>query len=46
MLPPLNRAFEAAEMIDAFTDLERRLAGPEGDTRVAPPVRRVPRRPR
>jgi Fic family protein len=25
-----NRAFEAHEMIDAFTDLERRLASPEG----------------
>ena len=39
-----NRAFEARELIDAFVDLERRLASPEGDTRVAPPVRRVPRR--
>ncbi len=28
-----NRAFEAVEMIDAFTDLERQLASPEGDTR-------------
>jgi Fic family protein len=39
-----NRAFEARELIDTFVDLERRLASPEGDTRVAPPVRRVPRR--
>jgi Fic family protein len=39
-----NRAFEARELIDAFVDLERRLASPQGDTRVAPPVRRVPRR--
>ena len=39
-----NRAFEAAEVIDAFTDLERRLASPVGDTRTAPPARRVPRR--
>jgi len=39
-----NRAFEAAEVIDAFTDLERRLSSPTGDTRTAPPVRRVPRR--
>ncbi len=39
-----NRAFEAPELIDAFTALERRLASPEGDTRVSPPVRRVPRR--
>jgi len=39
-----NRAFEARELIDAFTDLGRQLAGPRGDTRVAPPSRRVPRR--
>jgi Fic family protein len=39
-----NRAFEARELIDAFVDLEWRLASPQGDTRVAPPVRRVPRR--
>jgi len=39
-----NRAFEARELIDAFVDLERRLASPRGDTRVAPPVRRVSRR--
>ena len=40
-----NRAFEAPELIDAFTALERRLASPTGDTRVALPVREVPRRP-
>ena len=40
-----NRAFEAPELIDAFTALERRLASPEGDTRISRPVRRVPRRP-
>jgi Fic family protein len=40
-----NRAFEASEMIDAFTDLERRLASPEADTRFSPPSRTVPRRP-
>ena len=40
-----NRAFEAPELIDAFTTLERRLASPTGDTRVAPPIRGVPRRP-
>jgi Fic family protein len=28
-----NRAFEARQLIDAFTDLERQLASPEGDTR-------------
>jgi Fic family protein len=39
-----NRAFEAPEIIAAFTDLERRLASPEGDTRVSPPARRVPPR--
>jgi hypothetical protein len=39
-----NRAFEAKELIDAFNDLERRLASPHGDTSVAPPVRTVPRR--
>jgi Fic family protein len=37
-----NRAFEAAELIDAFTDLERRLASPEADTRFSPPSRAVP----
>jgi Fic family protein len=40
-----NRAFEAIEMIDAFTDLERRLASPEADTRSSPVSRAVPRRP-
>jgi Fic family protein len=39
-----NRAFEAPEVISAFTDLERRLPSPTGDTRTAPPARRVPRR--
>jgi Fic family protein len=39
-----NRAFEAGEVIDAFTDLERQLASPSGDTQTAPPARRVPRR--
>lgn len=40
-----SRTFEAREVIDAFTDLERRLASPEGDTRVSAPTRRVPARP-
>ena len=40
-----NRAFEAPELVDAFTAFERRLASPEGDTLVSPPARRVPRRP-
>jgi Fic family protein len=39
-----NRAFEASEVIEAFTALERRLASPEGNTRAAPPERPVPRR--
>jgi Fic family protein len=39
-----NRAFEAPELINAFTDFERGLASPTGDTHVAPPTRRVPRR--
>ncbi len=39
-----NRAFEATEMIDAFTDLERRLASPEADTNFSPPSRTVPQR--
>ncbi|MGV8084130.1 MAG: Fic family protein [Coriobacteriia bacterium] len=39
-----NRAFEAREVIDAFQDLERQLASPEGDTRIDPPARRVPAR--
>ena len=38
-----NRAFEATEMIDAFTALERRLASPVGATHHSPPVRAVPR---
>jgi hypothetical protein len=42
-----NRAFEAKDIINAFTDLERQLASPGGDTRVSPPARPVtPRRPR
>lgn len=39
-----NRAFEAPELMDAFTDLERQLASPGADTRVSPPERRVPAR--
>ena len=40
-----NRAYEAPELIDAFTAFERRLASPEADTRVSAPARRVPRNP-
>lgn len=36
-----NRAFEAPEIIDAFTDLERRLASPTGDA-LSPPDRALP----
>ena len=39
-----NRAFEAPELIDAFTALERQLASPAGDTLVSRPVRNVPQR--
>jgi len=41
-----NRAFEATDLINAFTDLERQLANPDGDTRWSPPERRVPYRSR
>ena len=40
-----NRAYEAPELIDVFTAFERRLASPEGDTRVSAPARRVPQSP-
>ena len=40
-----NRAYEAPELIDVFTAFERRLASPEGDTRVSAPTRRVPQNP-
>jgi hypothetical protein len=30
-----NRAFEAREIIDAFTALERQLASPSGDTKIS-----------
>ncbi len=39
-----GRVFESPEVIAAFTDLERQLASPEGDTRQSPPGRPVPRR--
>jgi hypothetical protein len=39
-----NRAFEAVEIIDAFADLERQLASPQGNTRHSPPNREVPSR--
>jgi Fic family protein len=39
-----NRAYEAPEILEAFTALERQLSSPEGDTRTSPPARRVPQR--
>jgi Fic family protein len=39
-----NRAFEAIDVIEAFTTLERRLASPGGDTRTSEPSRPVSRR--
>lgn len=39
-----NRAYEAPDIIDAFTDLERQLASRAGDTRTSSPARPVPRR--
>jgi hypothetical protein len=36
-----NRVFEAKEVIDAFTSLERQLVTPVGDTRSSPLVRRM-----
>lgn len=39
-----NRAFEANEIVDAFTAFERQLASPEGDTLASPPARPVPAR--
>lgn len=39
-----NRVFEARDVITAFTALERRLASPVGNTKIARPVRAVPYR--
>ncbi|HEX6421391.1 MAG TPA: Fic family protein [Acidimicrobiales bacterium] len=39
-----HRAWEASEIIEAFTSLERSLASPTGDTRTAGPARPVPAR--
>jgi len=39
-----NRAFEAPDVIEAFTALERRLGSPTGDTRTSEPSRPVPYR--
>ncbi len=37
-----NRAFEAPDVITAFTALERQLASPGGDTRISRPARPAP----
>jgi hypothetical protein len=37
-----NRTFEAREIINAFTDLERQLASPDGDTLTSEVARPVP----
>ena len=39
------RVFEAADIIELFTGLERSLASPTDNTTTAPPIRRVPSRP-
>lgn len=52
ILQPVNvgrvrgQVYEAREVIDAFTGLERGLASPRGDTRISPPARPVPKLPR
>ena len=38
------RVFEATNVVDLFTGLERALASPTGDTATARPTRRVPGR--
>ncbi len=40
-----NRAYEAPDIIAAFTDLERQLASPEGSSLSSLPSRPVPQRP-
>jgi hypothetical protein len=42
----LTRALSRAahEIVDAFTELDRQLAGPESDTRSSAPAGPVPRR--
>ncbi|MGH9260578.1 MAG: Fic family protein, partial [Acidimicrobiales bacterium] len=39
------RVFEASDVLDLFTGLERALASPTGNTATAPPDRRAPARP-
>ena len=37
-----NRVYESPEIIEAFSDLERQLASPEGNTHKSKPTRHVP----
>jgi hypothetical protein len=39
-----NRAFEAPDVVAAFTDLERQLASPAGNTSIAAPACKAPAR--
>jgi hypothetical protein len=39
-----KQVYEAREIIDVFTGLERQLASPAGDTQIEPPARAVPAR--
>lgn len=39
------RVFEATDVVELFTGLERALASPSGDTMIDPPARPSPRRP-
>jgi len=39
-----NRVYEVPEIIEAFSDLERQLASPEGNTHKSKPTRHVPAR--
>jgi Fic family protein len=39
-----NRVFEVADLLDAITQFERRLASPAADTEIAPAARAVPAR--
>jgi Fic family protein len=41
-----NRVFEARDLIDSFTGLERQLASPDANTLTSEPARYVPARPR
>ena len=41
-----NRAFEAVGLFEAFTGYEQSLGSPAADTRLSPPARPVPQRPK